>query len=132
MHSSAIIITATFAVAIAEQMTTLMDHKVDSNFRVTGIPSPLSSIELIFQIKPNNYDELDYISLVGSSLPSNSNMGTMNYLAQPFVSAMTLNPEGKRTVLSFLSSLGEEIVTMNVQDYLVSAYGPNNRLQLLL
>jgi hypothetical protein len=124
MQSLSIVIGATFAVAATAEMMTFIEQKLDQTFKVTGIPSPLSSIEMIFQIKPKNFEELNYAALVGSSLSLDSNMGSINYLDGKYMSAMTPNPDAKNAVLSFLSSLGDEIVTTNVQEYLVNAYGP--------
>jgi hypothetical protein len=93
-----------------------------SPFTAVGVPSDLSSIELVFQVVPANLASLNLTLYAGTSSGWDSSLG-FNYLSSELLAAMTPNPAAVSTVVTWLNQHTDLVVT-HKQGFLVNAYGP--------
>lgn len=92
-----------------------------SLYSPVGVPSALSSIELVFQVKPSNLASLNLTAYVGESNSMDSSLGP-NYLSTDLLAVMEPNPAGMSTVSNWLEK--NKLIVSHMQGFLINAYGP--------
>ena len=102
-------------------MGTKSDTDVD--FVMVDVPSPLSSIELIFQVMPSNFDSLNFTQLALEQNPLNTNLGP-NYLASNVLGMMTPDPVARENILTWLGTVDQISIVDSSHDFLINAWGP--------
>ena len=108
--------------SIQEMVLMGTKSEADKEFVIVDVPSPLSSIELIFQVLPSNFNSINFTELALEQNPLSSNLGE-NYLASNVLAMMTPDPIARGNIITWLGTLDEISIVDSSHDFLINAWG---------